>query len=67
MTLHDNLELETTRRKLQLLEERYEAGKRASGDDHVRELSQQSLRRTINQLKEEIVRIEAHVGHVTRQ
>ena len=53
-------ELETTREKLRLLEERYEANKRElGGDQHVRELSMRSLKRLINQLKEEITRFES--------
>lgn len=66
MSLKDNLELETTRTKLRLLEERFESGKKGGGDEHVRELSQKSLRRLINQLKEEIARFEAHVPHGAR-
>lgn len=61
MNLRDHVELENTRRKLRLLEERYDARKKeAGGDEHLRKLSMQSLRRTINQFKEEIARFEAH-------
>ena len=60
MTLQSQRELEVTREKLQLLETRYEANKREQGgDEHVRELSMQSLKRLINQLKEEIARFES--------
>lgn len=46
--------------KLRLLEERYEASQRErGGDEHVRELSMRSLRRLVNQLKEEIARFES--------
>ena len=56
-------ELEATRDKLRLLEERYEANKREQGgDEHVRELTMRSLKRLINQLKEEIARFESAVG-----
>jgi hypothetical protein len=52
---------ETARVKLRLLEERYEQNKREQGgDEHVRELSMRSLKRLINQLKEEIARFESH-------
>ena len=52
--------VELTRAKLRLLEERYEANKRElGGDQHVRELSMRSLKRLINQLKEEITRFES--------
>ena len=60
MSLQSHRELEATREKLRLLEERYEATKRErSGDDHVRELSVRSLKQLINQLKEEIARFES--------
>lgn len=60
MSLQSQRELETTREKLRLLEERYEASKREQdGDEHVRELSRTSLKRLINQLKEEIARFES--------
>ncbi|MEX0728549.1 MAG: hypothetical protein WEB58_18195 [Planctomycetaceae bacterium] len=60
MSLQSQRELEATREKLRLLEERYEANKREDrGDEHVRELSTRSLKRLINQLKEEIARYES--------
>ncbi len=63
MSLQSHRELEATREKLRLLEERYEAGKHEQGgDEHVRELSRQSLKRLINQLKEEIARFEARAA-----
>ncbi len=60
MGLHSQSELESTRRKLRLLEERYEAHANATSDSpHARKLTMQSLRRLINQLKEEIARYES--------
>jgi len=60
MSLRSHRELEATRKKLRLLEERYEADKlEQTGDEHVRELSMRSLKRLINQLKEEIARFES--------
>jgi hypothetical protein len=60
MSLQSHRELQTTREKLQMLEERYEAEMRqVSGDRHVRELSMRSIKRLINQLKEEIARFES--------
>ena len=60
MMMQSLRELETTREKLRLLEEQYEANKRElGGDQHVRELSMRSLKRLINQLKEEITRFES--------
>ncbi|MFO0802416.1 MAG: DUF1192 family protein [Gemmataceae bacterium] len=63
MSLKSPRELAVTREKLSLLESLYEADKRdQSGDAHVRELSMRSLRRRINQLKEEIARYESRVA-----
>jgi hypothetical protein len=63
MSLQSHRELEATREKLRLLEERYEANKREQGgDEHVRELSMRSLKRLINQLKEEIARFESRTS-----
>ncbi len=60
MSLQSQRELDATRENLRLLEERYEADKREQGgDEHVRELSMRSLKRLINQLKEEIARFES--------
>ncbi|TWT41887.1 hypothetical protein RAS1_30110 [Phycisphaerae bacterium RAS1] len=61
LKLKSDAELENTREKLRELEERYEArrGKDAV-DAHVQELTLRSLKRIINQLKEEIARYEAH-------
>lgn len=60
MSLKNERELEATREKLKLLEERYDANLREKvGDQHVRELSMRSLKRLINQLKEEIARFES--------
>jgi hypothetical protein len=60
MSLQSHRELEATREKLRLLQERYEANRREEGgDEHVRELSRRSLKRLINQLKEEIARFES--------
>ena len=60
MSLQGHRELESTRKKLRLLEERYEANQRErGGDEHVRELTMRSLKRLINQLKEEITRFES--------
>ena len=61
MKLQNRRELKATREKLQLLEDRYAANQsEKTGDPHVRELSMRSLKRLINQLKEEIARFESH-------
>jgi hypothetical protein len=62
MELKSRKELDFTREKLRILEERYAATERQEGgDEHVRELSMQSLKKLINQLTEEIVRFEARM------
>jgi hypothetical protein len=60
MNLRDRQELEVTKEKLRTLEEWY--AKRVhepAEDQHVRQLSLQSIKKMINQLKEEIVRFES--------
>ena len=60
MSLQSLRELEVTREKLRLLEERHEANHlEQGGDQHVREISMRSLKGLINQLKEEIARFES--------
>lgn len=65
MTLQSNRELETTRQKLSDLEQLY-AKTQASPteNDYARKLSLRSLRRTINQLKEEIARFETRASSI---
>ncbi len=68
MNLQSQRELEATREKLRLLEERYEADDREQGgDEHVRELSKRSLKRLINQLREEIARFQSHSSVGTKR
>jgi hypothetical protein len=53
-------QLENTKEKLRQLEEHYRQRKEEpSADTYARKLSLQSLKRTINQLKEEIARFRA--------
>jgi hypothetical protein len=60
MELKDERELEVTREKLRSLEARYQSVREDPGDDaHVQELTLRSLRRMINQMKEEIARYES--------
>ena len=60
MELKDEREVEVTREKLRSLETRYQAVSRYSGDDsHVQELTVRSLKKLINQMKEEIARFES--------
>lgn len=66
MIPQDIQEVENTRRKLAELEEEFEsASKRSIENTHVREATLQSLRRLINQLKEEIARYESR--HLARR
>ncbi len=60
MTLSDANELQNTRIKLSELESRYQALSRDLAEDaRVRRLTLISLRRLINQLTEEIARVES--------
>ena len=62
MRLQSQRELENTQEKLRLIEEHYERKRKEPADDeHVRELTLRSLKKMINQLKEEIARFEAHM------
>ena len=61
MELRNETELSNTQRKLRKLEALYEADeKETGGDEELREAEMESLKRLINQLKEEIARYEAH-------
>jgi hypothetical protein len=61
MILQNDQELTNTREKLRLLEESYaEVLTEPSEDEELREAELESLKRFINQLKEEIARYEAH-------
>ena len=63
MNLQSQRELEVTREKLRMLEEQYEATRAKPGaDEHVRELTLQSLKKLINQLREEIIRYESRIS-----
>jgi hypothetical protein len=58
--LKNDIELANTRAKLARLEARYEALQNDTAEDeYVRELTMQSLKRYINQFKEEIARSQA--------
>jgi hypothetical protein len=60
MRVSSDRELASTRRKLRLLEQSYEAAQNEGADDlHLRDVELGSLKRLINQLKEEIARYEA--------
>ncbi|MGH7177771.1 MAG: hypothetical protein ACREJC_10350 [Tepidisphaeraceae bacterium] len=60
MTLQNELELVNTREKLRLLEQSYEELRsETGGDEELRDASMESLKRLINQMKEEIARYQA--------
>ena len=66
MTLENRRQLENTRRKLRELEDLYAKTQQGpAANEHVRELTLRSLKKRINQFKEEITRFEAHVRPAT--
>jgi hypothetical protein len=61
MTLRNEFELANTRTKLRELEERYtQLSSDCNEDLRIRDLTMRSLKRLINQLKEEITLFEVH-------
>ena len=61
MTIENRRQLENTLVKLRELEELcIQKAQAQSGDEHVRELTLHSIKKTINRFKEEIARFEAH-------
>ena len=59
--LQNDRQLANTREKLRLLEESYEEARQETGvDEELREAEMESLKRLMNQFKEEIARYEAH-------
>jgi hypothetical protein len=66
MTLQSKRELEVSREKLQGLEQLYATTMSTPAENaYARELTLRSLRRSINQLKEEIARFEARTSSAT--
>jgi len=65
MSIENRHQLQNTRAKLEELEQLYARTRdRPASSEHVRELTLRSLKKRINQFKEEIARFEARVGHV---
>ena len=62
MSIENRHQCENTRAKLQDLEQLYEKKRQEPGDEYVRELTLRSLKRRINQFKEEIARFEARAS-----
>lgn len=68
MSLGSQRELEVTREKLRGLEEVYASTLAEPGEKtYATELTLRSLKRTINQLKEEIARFQAHSNSPMRE
>ena len=63
MSIENRRQLENTRAKLQSLEQLYERKRQEpTADAHIQELTLRSLKKRINQFKEEISRFEARVS-----
>ncbi len=61
MSLKTDRELANTKRKLRLLQASLEEARTdPDEDEHIREVTMESLRRLINQFTEEIARYQAH-------
>src|SRR5205085_2788815 len=66
MSIENRRQLENTHTKLQELEQLYAKTEQGPAtDEHVRELTLRSLKRRMNQFKEEIARFEARVSQGT--
>ena len=66
MSVENRSQWENTRTKLQELEQLYERKRQESNDEHIRELTIRSLKKRINQFKEEIARFEARTSAPAR-
>lgn len=63
MSIENQRQLKNTRVKLAELEQLYvETSNRPTENEHVRELTLRSVKKRINQFKEEMARFEAHCG-----
>lgn len=67
MSIDNRRQWENTRNKLAEMERLYEAKRHEPGDEHVRELTLRSLKKRINQFKEELARFEARTSSPTPQ
>lgn len=66
MNIENQRQRENTRAKLFELEELYECKRQEPSDEHIRELTLRSLKKRINQFKEEIARYEARAASPAR-
>jgi len=65
MTLRSKREVQVTRQKIDDLERLFESTRADSiQNDHQRELTLRSIRKTINAMREEVCRFEARAGTV---
>lgn len=62
MSIENQRQWKNTQAKLQELEVLYDRKRQEPGNEHVRELTLRSLKKRINQFKEEIARYEARAG-----
>jgi uncharacterized small protein (DUF1192 family) len=60
--IENRRQLENTKIKLRELEDLFASKAQQASSDHVRALTLRSLKKRINQLKEEIARFESHVN-----
>jgi hypothetical protein len=67
MSIENRRQWQNTREKLAELERMFEAKREEPGDEHIRELTLRSLKKRINQFKEELARFEARSGSPTPQ
>jgi len=62
MSIENQRQCENTRVKLQELQQLYQSKEQEPMDQHIRELTLRSLKKRINQFKEEIARYEARAN-----
>ena len=63
MSIENRRQLQNTRVKLESLEQLYERERQdTTGDAYIRELTMRSLKKRINQFKEEIARFETRIS-----
>ena len=65
MSIDNRRQWENTRAKLHELEQLYDRKQEEPADEHIRELTLRSLKKRINQFKEEIARFESRAGSPT--
>ena len=66
MSIENRRQWDNTRAKLQALEQLFERKRQEPADEHVREQTLRSLKRRINQFKEEMARFEARIRSPAR-